>query len=200
MKLLFIIVFITLINYSFCSINRGKYLELDKGTTTAYLVAENCEKIYICGKQDTDGWWIFGDDILKNCYYRNKSVDDINLDDDKYDNPDNCPGKRYAYVSSNSCSLLSDGVNKISGKTLSKDALYYDMDTTNKRVLTEWGWCTYRYDQMDSNWMSYVKDDLKLNQINIPGTHDSGTYDISKSWKLDKDLSDAVLMGSNNRY
>jgi len=31
----------------------------------------------------------------------------------------------------------------------------------------------------DVNWMSFVNDDLKLNQINIPGTHDSTTYGIT---------------------
>jgi len=30
------------------------------------------------------------------------------------------------------------------------------------------------------NWMSLVNGDKKINQINIPGTHDSGTYDITK--------------------
>ncbi|KAG4084154.1 PLC-like phosphodiesterase [Neocallimastix lanati (nom. inval.)] len=29
--------------------------------------------------------------------------------------------------------------------------------------------------------MSCVEGNLKLNQINIPGTHDSGTYDIGKT-------------------
>ena len=31
----------------------------------------------------------------------------------------------------------------------------------------------------DVNWMSYVNDNLKLNQINIPGTHDSSTFRIA---------------------
>jgi len=28
------------------------------------------------------------------------------------------------------------------------------------------------------DWMSYLDEDLRLNQINIPGTHDSGTFAI----------------------
>ncbi|ORX49595.1 hypothetical protein BCR36DRAFT_261072, partial [Piromyces finnis] len=52
-------------------------------------------------------------------------------------------------------------------------ARYYDIDTTNKRVLTEWGWCSYtNYFNDDANWMSHLDNNLKLNQINIPGTHD----------------------------
>ena len=31
---------------------------------------------------------------------------------------------------------------------------------------------------VDSEWMKYINGNLKLNQINIPGTHDSGTYGI----------------------
>jgi len=34
----------------------------------------------------------------------------------------------------------------------------------------------YAYNDWD--WMSSLSDDLTINQINIPGTHDSGTYDI----------------------
>ncbi|ORX77322.1 PLC-like phosphodiesterase [Anaeromyces robustus] len=30
----------------------------------------------------------------------------------------------------------------------------------------------------DSNWMNFINGNWKLNQINIPGTHDSGTYNI----------------------
>jgi len=33
----------------------------------------------------------------------------------------------------------------------------------------------------DNNWMSYLNPDLRLNLINIPGTHDSGTYAIEKT-------------------
>ena len=29
----------------------------------------------------------------------------------------------------------------------------------------------------DAEWMKYIDDSLKINQINIPGTHDSGCYD-----------------------
>eukprot|EP00833_Pecoramyces_ruminatium_P010667 jgi/Orpsp1_1/1184699/evm.model.c7180000090632.1 len=42
-------------------------------------------------------------------------------------------------------------------------------------------------DETDANWMKYLPDSKYLNEINIPGTHDSGTYDIgqlsnSKIW------------------
>jgi len=32
---------------------------------------------------------------------------------------------------------------------------------------------------VDSNWMSYLDGDLRLNRINIPGTHDSGTFGMT---------------------
>ena len=35
-------------------------------------------------------------------------------------------------------------------------------------------------ENIDANWMKYISDNKYLNQINIPGTHDSGTYDIGK--------------------
>jgi len=39
-------------------------------------------------------------------------------------------------------------------------------------VISEWA-------DVDSEWMKYIDGNLKLNQINIPGTHDSGTYGIT---------------------
>jgi len=178
MKLLFIIVFITLINYIFCSRDRGNFLELNNVDNGVYLVAENCEKIYICGRHYKEGI-IIRNDILDDCYYKNEKIDhEINLKDETFDNPDNCPFYDHAYILSNYCSMLSGGSNKIKGLTESENALYYDIDINNKRVLTEWGWCNYVHDLVDANWMSCIDDELKLNQINIPGTHDSGTADI----------------------
>ncbi|KAG4087690.1 hypothetical protein H8356DRAFT_1356042 [Neocallimastix lanati (nom. inval.)] len=48
-------------DYAFCTIDR------------AYLVAENCEKVYL--------YSLIGDGILENCFHRNKSVGEINVDD-----------------------------------------------------------------------------------------------------------------------
>jgi len=45
------------------------------------------------------------------------------------------------------------------------------------KVLSEW---------TEVNWMGYVNGNLKLNQINIPGTHDSGTYHIETKELIDK--------------
>ncbi|ORX49594.1 PLC-like phosphodiesterase [Piromyces finnis] len=33
-------------------------------------------------------------------------------------------------------------------------------------------------DNIDANWMKYISNNLYINQINIPGTHDSGTLNI----------------------
>lgn len=43
------------------------------------------------------------------------------------------------------------------------------------------GTCRYKYKNSNddlSSWMNYIKDDTKLNEIIIPGTHDSGTYNM----------------------
>jgi len=37
--------------------------------------------------------------------------------------------------------------------------------------------------------MNYLDDDLKINKINIPGTQDSGTYNIGKSRTLNNTLT-----------
>jgi len=217
-SLFFIIVFITIINYAFCAKDKGKYLELTNLSKDAYLVAENCEKIYICGKQRNSGLLgIFGDEILENCYYRDKQLDgEINLDtgyisgilDDKsiyykstFTNPDNCSIKRYAYVITEGCYLSSDGNWKTKiekDEFTSSESPYYDIDIKNNRILTLSGWCTYKYEKVDANWMKYLDSSLKINQINIPGTHDSGTYDIGKSWDLDDNFTDSVLIGMMN--
>ena len=147
MKSLFIIVFITIISYAFCYEDKGRYLELTNLDKEAYLVAENCEKVYICGKHSksrTFSFLGFGDDILENCYYRNKLLDGkINVDTDEYlegedtiyisnyNNPDNCSFKRYAHIATIGCYLSSDGnwktkIDKDEFYTI--DTSYYDID------------------------------------------------------------------------
>jgi len=47
-------------------------------------------------------------------------------------------------------------------------------------------------DNIDANWMSYLtNNNTLLNQLNIPGTHDSGTYDIGKL--MNNDIADKVF-------
>ncbi|OUM60992.1 hypothetical protein PIROE2DRAFT_62794 [Piromyces sp. E2] len=41
--------------------------------------------------------------------------------------------------------------------------------------VTAYGWGK----NFDSDWMKYINGNLKLNQINIPGTHDSGTFGLT---------------------
>eukprot|EP00833_Pecoramyces_ruminatium_P018196 jgi/Orpsp1_1/1192228/evm.model.d7180000091533.1 len=36
-------------------------------------------------------------------------------------------------------------------------------------------------ESIDAYWMNYINENLKLNEINIPGTHNSGTFNIDKS-------------------
>ncbi|ORX46612.1 PLC-like phosphodiesterase [Piromyces finnis] len=176
MKLFFISVFITLIKFTFCSKDKGKYLKLNKSDEEAYLVAKNCEEVYICYKHTKENW-ILGGDILEK--YENS-----------FNNPDKCSIKRYTYVSTDACFMSSTGKNKIiKGFTSVQLLPYYDIDIINNRVLTEMGWCIHSYEIIDSNWLSYIDDDLRINQINIPGTHDTGTYNIVKIWYKDSSVS-----------
>lgn len=39
---------------------------------------------------------------------------------------------------------------------------------------------TNNINNIDANWMTYISNDTYINNINIPGTHDSGTYDIGQ--------------------
>jgi len=182
--LLHIIVIITLINYVFCS--EDKYNELIIPTKKAYIIAENCEKIYVCAKLSKSGLLGFlgiGDDILEECYFRDKYIDKINIEDEKFVNPDKCNIKRKALIFSTACYMSSNRNDKIFGDISQSKLNYYDIDVNNKMVLTDHGWCTYLYDIIDANWMESIPDDIKINQINIPGTHDSGTYDVGLSWQ-----------------
>jgi len=53
-SLSFIVVFITIINYAFC--DKDTYYEsLLTNNKNLYLVAENCEKVYVCGKHSKSG-------------------------------------------------------------------------------------------------------------------------------------------------
>jgi len=36
----------------------------------------------------------------------------------------------------------------------------------------------------DADWMGYIDNSTKINEINIPGTHDTGTYSIGENFRL----------------
>jgi len=64
----------------------------------------------------------------------------------------------------------------------------------NKTTAYWWGF------NPDSNWMSHISGDLKLNQINIPGTHDSGMYSVKELYRSfaqtqDKNIIQQLEMG-----
>jgi len=53
--------------------------------------------------------------------------------------------------------------------------------------------CTFEINEEDDHWISYIANkDLTINQINIPGTHDSGTYAIGATgfnlWDVRKSI------------
>ncbi|ORY12472.1 PLC-like phosphodiesterase [Neocallimastix californiae] len=126
MKSLFITVIILLINYSFCSNDKGKYLELNKTEEGAYLVAKSCTEVYICSKHN-------------GCFYRDEKLDnEINIDDGDFNNPDKCSIKRYATISTESCYMSSTGEIKTKG---THDTGIYDIgkvwksSTENNKII-----------------------------------------------------------------
>jgi len=52
-------------------------------------------------------------------------------------------------------------------------------------VISQWTDTNSNQFNLDADWMSFVNGNLKLNLVNMPGTHDSGTYNIKVS---DEDL------------
>ncbi|KAL6588517.1 hypothetical protein U3516DRAFT_863077 [Neocallimastix sp. 'constans'] len=172
-KINIISTFILLAKICLCSIDRDKYLELNKVNKQAYLTADKCGEVFMCN--------IFNREYnaLEDCYIKDRSSSNIIINGDEYTNPDNCPNfNRSAYVKGVECYLTSNGKTKV-GNSNKGNARYYSIDYSNRRVLTEWGWCEYEHlNDNDVNWMSKLSDDTRINQINIPGTHDSGTCKI----------------------
>ena len=55
----------------------------------------------------------------------------------------------------------------------------------------------------DANWMSLLNPNLKLNEINIPGTHDSGTYNVAilkSEWAQTQNLNIKEQLELGIRY
>ncbi|OUM61996.1 hypothetical protein PIROE2DRAFT_11811 [Piromyces sp. E2] len=150
------------------------YLELPEGyIITSDNKDEHCNKIYPCEiHEETKILLINLNNIFKKCY-RDEIVN--NEDVPSNENPTKCMEERFAYVSSDFCYWK----NNETGEPTASDIVYanvryFDIDIKNKRVLTEWGWCTYLYDHIDANWMGLVTNNKKHNEITLSGTHDSG--------------------------
>ncbi|OUM58871.1 Non-catalytic module family DOC2, partial [Piromyces sp. E2] len=161
----------------------GRYLELDNASNKAYMFSnKECTEIYLCKTHKDGGFFPATWNILKDCYYKNKL---INEDFSKIYNPDDCDAKGYININSDKCYFSSSGID-ISHNTKIEvlRTRYYDIDYKNNLALTEWGWCNFTFNDNDSKWMSKLDSNLKLNQVIIPGTHDSGTYAIHEnvSW------------------
>ncbi|OUM56499.1 Non-catalytic module family DOC2, partial [Piromyces sp. E2] len=154
---------------------RGRFYELDLVSTEAYLVTSHCGRPHICTRYIKEGFP--STDVLKNCYVGKEAVT-YKIDVGEMVNPDNCPFKGKIHINSQQCYLTSDGKYVIRDIPISyTGATYYDIDETNRRALTEFGWCDYISYINDAGWMNNIPNkNLTINQINIPGTHDSGTY------------------------
>ncbi|KAL6605558.1 hypothetical protein U3516DRAFT_757338 [Neocallimastix sp. 'constans'] len=52
---------------------------------------------------------------------------------------------------------------------------YYDLDLKYIKLI-EHGWCNFTTNNEDTEWISGLSNDILINQINIPGTHDNEVY------------------------
>ncbi|OUM57343.1 hypothetical protein PIROE2DRAFT_17711 [Piromyces sp. E2] len=156
-----------------------KYFELNNVPKEAYLFSlDDCSKTYIYTKRD-EGW--FSDDIY-GCYYRSQSVNS-KFGPSKRVDPNQCQFKGRVTIKG-PCYYTDDGKEQtIDDKALINPITvrYYDIVFNNnyKRALTEYSWCDFTYViESELHWMLNLSDTIRINQINIPGTHDSGTYAI----------------------
>ncbi|OUM56394.1 hypothetical protein PIROE2DRAFT_19011, partial [Piromyces sp. E2] len=141
----------------------GKYFELDNILPKeGYLFS-----LDDCSKTD-EGFWGINDNVY-GCY-RSESVNgkfgpSTRVDPDQYQFKDD--GKEQT-INDNAL------INPITVR-------YYDIVFNNnyRRALTEYGWCNFTYViECELHWMLNLSDTIRINQINIPGTHDSVTYSI----------------------
>ncbi|ORX35517.1 PLC-like phosphodiesterase [Piromyces finnis] len=178
LTLLFINTLFISIKYVLSAKDEGKYFELDNVDKEAYLFSlKDCSKTYICTKRDK-GFLRISDDIY-GCYYKTEKVDGEFGQSTRVD-PDQCQFKGRVNIKEGFCYYTSNGGETTSTKKikLQPNVLVYDIDVEYNRALTEYGWCDFTYADSDSNWMSKYLNNTRINQINIPGTHDSGTYAV----------------------
>ncbi|ORX42219.1 hypothetical protein BCR36DRAFT_583687 [Piromyces finnis] len=128
--------------------DQDQYYELDGTTTKAYLLIgeDDYSKVYICKQCDTG---IFTDDIY-DCYLRNEHTDK-KFGPRSRDDPGDCKTKGYVDINRNKCYFTNTGIGgETYNKMLTIDKVpYYDIDLTDKRALTEYGWCTFKINDND---------------------------------------------------
>ena len=189
MKILFISVLSILINtihYDNISVRDDfvilKDVNLNNKPAELYMVGSSCSDIYLCKSYEEEErlFGAYTKAHLSNCYLRTGSVTKDFYPSDMT-NPYKCKINGEVTLKAGQCYLTSNGKEQTYNfKNDYPGVRYYDVDWNNKKVLTIFGWCSFYgvYD-IDANWMSSIDENLSLNQINIPGTHDSGTFDIS---------------------
>ena len=181
MKLLFITVIFTSIRNALSVTDKGKYFILDNLPKEAYLFStDDCTKTYIC-KSRKQTYWFFGHEIY-DCYYRTETVDG-SFGPSSREDPNQCSYKGYITIDG-PCYYTSNCGDITIGKLDSYSARVYDIDNNYNRELTAYGWCSFAYKDDDANWMTKISNETRINQINIPGTHDSGTYAMDEVYEV----------------
>jgi len=176
-----------LINTILCISVRDEFIILNEVVLNnepaeLYIASQTCSIRYTCKKyEEVSSWVIFTKAHLTDCYYRDRQYN-VEFYPDKMVNLKECINHGRVTLKSGPCYLMSNG--KETTYNLKNDksgVIYYDIDWNYNRTLTEYGWCSfYGQKDIDANWMNCIDDNLPLNQINIPGSHDSGTFDVGK--------------------
>ncbi|ORX71011.1 hypothetical protein BCR32DRAFT_277410 [Anaeromyces robustus] len=134
-------------------------LELDNVSTTIYIFTnKDCINVYMSKIYRSTGF-ILKWNVLEDCYFRSES---INYEFVDIFNPDNCDVKGNISINSKQCYLKNNGNNVIRKDKISyQRAYYYDIDLTNNRALTEFGWCNIDSNDHDTRWISKLPYDIK---------------------------------------
>ena len=176
-----------LINTILCISVRDEFIILNEVVLNnepaeLYIASQTCSIRYTCKKyEEVSSWVIFTKAHLTDCYYRDRQYN-VEFYPDKMVNLKECINHGRVTLKAGQCYLMSNG--KETTYNLKNDksgVIYYDIDWNYNRTLTEYGWCSfYGQKDIDANWINCIDDNLPLNQINIPGSHDSGTFDVGK--------------------
>ncbi|OUM59713.1 hypothetical protein PIROE2DRAFT_14684 [Piromyces sp. E2] len=174
------------IEYVLSAKDKGSYLELDNVPKKSFLLSnEDCTETYIC-KDRYEGWI---NDYIFDYYYRNELVNKHFGPFDRHD-PNQCQFKGRVNIGNGKCYYTTNGGETTIDNLKGPFNVRYDFDGdgVNNRVLTEYGWCDFNYLDVDAKWMRNINGNLTLDQINMAGTHDSGTYAITSNTLPFEDL------------
>jgi len=184
------IISIVLVENVLSAINReNQYIELDNTTTEAYFCIEedNCNVVYICKKRNEKNFLpmsyliaIIEMSILVWDLFQTIEINlmTVTLKDMLI--------LKVINVILQATEVVIASYNQ---PIEFNRVRYYDWvvyqdpnSKTNVEIdLTEYGCCTITRDDKDTKWIENLPHHIQINQINITGTHNSGTYAIGET-------------------